>query len=53
MFMGYFKFKYELQRGVGSILTSEELNWFQRLLYRIKGYKVIKLTDDKDIKQRF
>ena len=49
--MGYFK--YELQRGGGSMFISDELNWFQKLVYWINGYKVIKLTDDKDIKQRF
>lgn len=43
--MGYFK--YELQRDGCSMLIPEELNWFQRLWYRIKCYKVIKLTDDK------
>ena len=36
-------FKYELKRGKGSILTSKNLNWFERLVYRIKGYRVIKL----------
>lgn len=46
--MGYFK--YELQRGGGSLFIPDELNWFQRLWYRIKCYKVIKLTDDKHIK---
>ena len=39
-------FKYELQRGGGSAFTPENLTWFQRFLYRLRGYKVIKITDD-------
>lgn len=37
-------FKYELRKGEGTMLTSRNLTWFERLKYRLKGYKVIKLT---------
>ena len=38
-------FKYELVRkSGGSIITSRNLTWFERLKYRLKGYNVIKLT---------
>lgn len=37
-------FKYELQKGGGSLFTCRNLNWFERLKYRVKGYKVIKLN---------
>lgn len=36
-------FKYRLQRGVGSMYTPRDLNWFERLKYRFKGYKVTKM----------
>lgn len=36
-------FKYELQRGGGYMYTPRNLNWFERLKYRLKGYKVIKM----------
>ena len=39
-------FKYELQRGGGSMFTPRDLTWFERLVYRLKCYKVIKITDD-------
>lgn len=39
-------FKYELQRGGFSTYTPEDLTWFQRLLYRLRGYKVTELTDE-------
>ena len=38
-------FKYELKRGNGTILTSRDLNWFEKLMYRIRGYEVIKLSE--------
>ena len=37
------KFKYNLQKGNGGIFTARNLNWFERIKYRLKGYKVIKL----------
>lgn len=39
-------FKYELQRGGGYLYTPENLTWFERFVYRLKGYKVVKITDD-------
>ena len=36
-------FKYELNRGNGSIYTPRNLNWFERFRYKLKGYKVIKI----------
>ena len=36
-------FKYELQRGGGYMYTPTDLTWFDRFMYRLKGYKVIKL----------
>lgn len=36
-------FKYELQRGGSSLFVPYELNWFQKMLWRIKGYKIIKI----------
>ena len=36
-------FKYELQRGGGSLFTPRDLTWFERLAYRLKGYKVIEM----------
>lgn len=42
--MGYFK--YELQRGGGYMYTPDDLTWFERLLYRLQGYKVITTTDE-------
>lgn len=39
-------FKYELRRGGGSLFTPRDLTWFERLVYRLKCYKVIKITDD-------
>ena len=39
-------FKYELQRGGGSLFTPVDLNWFERFMYRLKGYKVIKMDDE-------
>lgn len=42
--MGYFK--YELERGGGSMYTPDDLNWLQRMLYRLQGYKVTKLTEE-------
>ena len=36
-------FKYKLEKGKGVMLTPRNLNWFERLKYKIKGYKVIKL----------
>lgn len=36
-------FKYELQRGGGSMFTPRDLTWLERMKYRLKGYKVIKL----------
>lgn len=37
-------FKYELKRSNSSMFTCRNLNWFERFVYRIKGYKVIKLN---------
>lgn len=37
-------FKYEMRKGKGRICTTRNLNWFERLMYRFKGYKVIKLS---------
>ena len=37
------RFRYELQRAGGSMFTTRKLNWFERLKYRLKGYKIIKL----------
>ncbi len=39
-------FKYKIQRGGGSMYTPVDLNWFERLMYRLKGCKVIKTDDD-------
>lgn len=36
-------FKYKLQRGGSSMFTCRNLTWLERMLYRFKGYKVIKL----------
>lgn len=36
-------FKYRLEKDNGSISTPINLSWFERLKYRIKGYKVIKM----------
>ena len=36
-------FKYRLEKGNGSISTPRNLSWFDRMKYRIKGYKVIKV----------
>lgn len=36
-------FKYKLERGGGSMYTPRDLNWFERMKYRFKGYKVTKL----------
>ena len=44
--MGKNYFKYELQRGGGSLFTPRDLTWFERLLYRLRGYKVIKMDDE-------
>lgn len=38
------KFKYELRKGNGSMRTVVNLNWFERMKYRLKGYKIIKLS---------
>ena len=35
--------KYKLEKNRGSIFTCRDLNFFERLRYRLKGYKVIKL----------
>ena len=48
--MGYFK--YELERGGGSMYIPDDLTWTQRLLYRLRGYKVTQLTDEWWAKQR-
>lgn len=45
-------FKYELERGGGFMYTPDDLTWFQRLLYRLQGYKVTKLTEEWFEKQR-
>ena len=37
-------YKYELRKGNGSMLTSKRLTWLERLKYRLKGYKIIKLV---------
>lgn len=39
--MGYFK--YRLDRGCGSMYTPRNLNWFEKLKYLLKGYRVYKL----------
>jgi hypothetical protein len=39
-------FKYELQRGGGSLFTPRDLTWFERLAYRLKCYKVIKMDEE-------
>lgn len=39
-------FKYELQRGGGSMFTPRDLTWFERLVYRLKCYKVIKMDEE-------
>lgn len=39
--MGYFK--YRLDRGGGSMYTPRSLNWFEKLMYLLKGYRVYKL----------
>jgi hypothetical protein len=36
-------FKYILKRNRGSIFTQRNLTWFERLKYRLKGYKIIKM----------
>lgn len=36
-------FKYKLEKGKGSIFTCKNLTWFEKLKYRLKGYKVTKL----------
>lgn len=38
-------FKYELQRGGGSMFTCRNLTWLERMMYRLKGYKVIKMNE--------
>jgi hypothetical protein len=38
------EFKYELRRGKGSMFTQRDLTWFERLKYRLRGFKVIKLN---------
>lgn len=37
-------FKYEIRRGGGSIFTTANLDWFDKLMYWLKGYEVIKLN---------
>lgn len=44
--MGNNYFKYEIQRGGGSLFTPVDLNWFERFMYRLKGCKVIKMDDE-------
>ncbi len=39
-------FKYKIQRGGGSLFTPVDLNWFERLMYRLRGCKVIKMDDE-------
>lgn len=39
-------FKYELRRGGGSMFTPRDLTWFEKMVYRLKGYKIIKMTDE-------
>jgi len=34
-------FKYVLTRGGADVFTPENLSWFYRLIYRLKGYTVI------------
>ena len=34
---------YVLERGIRTKYIARELNWFQKLLYRVRGYKVSKL----------
>ena len=36
-------FKYELRRSKGSIFTCIDLTWIERMKYRLRGFKVIKL----------
>lgn len=43
--MSKYYFKYHLQRGGGDVFTPEDLNWFKRLTYRLRGYRVTKITD--------
>lgn len=38
------RFKYELRKSKGSIFTQKNLTWFERLKYRFKGYKVVRLV---------
>ena len=37
-------YKYKLQKGNGVMWTPRDLNWFERLRYKLKGYKIIKLN---------
>lgn len=39
------EFKYELKRGGSYMYTSKNLTWLERLMYRLKGYKVIRLDN--------
>ena len=41
MINGYFKYK--VDRSGSSMYTPRDLNWFERLKYRLKGYKITKL----------
>lgn len=37
-------YKYKLQKGNGTMWTPRDLNWFEKLRYRLKGYTIIKLS---------
>ena len=39
-------FKYEIQRGGGSLFTPRDLNWFERFMYKLKGCNVIKMNEE-------
>ncbi len=42
--MGSYKYKLQKENCTGSMYTNRNLNWFEKLKYRLKGYKVIKLN---------
>ena len=38
------EFKYVVSKGRGSLFTQRNLTWLERLMYRLKGYKVTKIN---------
>ena len=42
--MGNFKYKLQRKNCTGCMYTPRNLNWFERMRYRLKGYKITKLN---------